>query len=201
MTHADGSAPADRLGAPDPHRAPGRRVGTTALWLGIAALVVAAALVPFFPGFGLLAVLVLAALAGLAALVLGIRARRIGAGGGVARWALALGIIGIVLDVVIIAVLAVGALAHLRRADVEVRAQGAPTFSVTYADDSQSYTEDWLGSGWKRFTTTKSTAEITVTLPKDAPSTTLSCQILWNGTVVVDEKSDSGSVTCRYGAR
>ncbi len=200
MTYADGSAADGRPGPPLPHAAPSRRAGAAALWLGIAALVIAVLLAPFLARLPFVAVLAVAALAGLAALLVGLRARRNGSRA-LARWALILGIAGIVLDAILLGVFAVGALSAHGRADVEIRAQGAPAFSVTYADDSQSYSEDWLGNGEKRFTTKKSSTEITATLPKGAPAATLSCQILWNGTVVADEKSDSGSVTCRYDAR
>jgi hypothetical protein len=199
MTYADGSAADGRQGPPAPSTARRRNAGTAAIWLGVAGIAVAALLAPFLAGFPSLAVVVLAAVAGLAALLLGIRARR-NASGALARWGLILGIVALVLHAVLIGVIAMGALSHQGRADVEIRAQGAPAFSVTYADDSQSYTEDWLGSGQKRFTTKKSSTEITATLPKGAPAATLGCQILWNGTVVADEKSDSGSVTCRYEA-
>ena len=85
---------------------------------------------------------------------------------------------------------------------VEVAAQGAPGITMTFADDTQSYTEEWPSTEpwWKRYTTTTSTAYVTVTAPADALSDTVTCRILWNERVVVEQSSDSGEVTCRYQA-
>ncbi|MDR2320712.1 MAG: hypothetical protein LBE60_03580 [Microbacterium sp.] len=196
MTHADSSVPGDEQ--KDAHRR-GRR-SVVALWLAGVALVLAALLFPLFRQPAFFVVLALAVLTAVAALVLGIRSRAPLRDSATSGWALGLGIAALALDVVLIGAIAIGVLARPQLTQVEVRAQGGPSFTVAFADDAQSYTEDWSVNGWKRFTTTRTSTEIAVTTPAGKTVAPVSCQILWNGTVVVDEKSDSGSVTCRYDA-
>ena len=163
-------------------------------WVSIASLVVSALLLAISPNGGFALAVLLGAAAGLLGLVLAIRARKTNRP---ASWALACSLVGLVVSFTLLVVIAVG-VARPQLTQVELRAQGGPSFAVTFADDVESYTETWATSGWKRFTTTTSTAEITVTAPADDTSSPISCQILWNGEIVVSESSDRGTVTCRY---
>lgn len=170
---------------------------TIGLWIGAAALLLSAGLiVQFLPVPALLVAAAAAALVAVIAVVLGIRGRR----SSVPRTgtaALLVAATALVVDLVLIVVIAVGVLAGSGLSQVEVRATGGPVFTVSYADDTQSYDEEWSDSGWKQYTTTGDTAEITVTASDDDAVATVSCEILWNGESVV-EQSGVGSVTCRY---
>ena len=190
----------DEQESPRADERPPRRRGMVGLWLAIVSLVLTAALLPLVVIPGVLGVLslpvvLLAAAAGVIGLVLSIRAR---SARNLAGWALRFGIVGLAVNVAMIAVIAVGVLSRPQYTQVEVRAQGGPGLTATFADDFESYTEAWPQNGWKQFTTTKSSAEISITSPEDSTQRDVSCQILWNGEVVVEESSDTGSVTCRY---
>jgi hypothetical protein len=200
MTHTSESAAVHGLPSSDAGKAPLRRWATLALPLAIASLVITAVLGLLSPAFAFLAAVLVAAAAGVAGLVLSITARRNGSRRGVAGWALTFSVVGLLTNFVLIGVMVVGVLSHSQLTQVEVRAQGGLTFTVTFADDSQTYTEEWASTGWKQFTTTKSSTEITVTAPKDGVQLPVSCQIVWNGKTVVDKTSDNGTVTCHYDA-
>ncbi|SEB97156.1 hypothetical protein [Microbacterium hydrocarbonoxydans] len=195
MTQTPDAATADR-GAFTSR--PSRRA-TIGLWIGAAALLLSAGLiVQFLPVPALLVAAAAAALVAGTAVVLGVRGRR----SSVPRTgtaALLVAATALIVDVILIVVIAVGALGGSGLSQVEVRATGGPVFTVSYADDAQSYDEEWSDSGWKQYTTTGDTAEITVTASDDDAVATVSCEILWNGESVV-EQSGVGSVTCRYDA-
>ena len=171
----------------------------TAMWLGSVSILLSVALsalivIPWGVSIPSL-LLVIAAAAGVTGLVLAVRARR---RGGAAGRALTLGVVGLMLNAALIAIIAVPVLAQPRFTQVEVRAQGGPGLTATFADDTQSYTEAWPQNGWKQFTTEKSSAQISVTSPQDSTQLSVSCQILWDGEVVAEESSETGTVTCFY---
>ncbi|SMG17591.1 hypothetical protein [Agreia pratensis] len=192
MTQADGSLPADGAA---PTGAGGRVSGRTplvALWLAIAAVIAPVFYYEFFPLVGL------GAVAAVVALVLMFRARSRGQRGAILRWTAVLAVIGLVVDLVVVVIMVV--LLTARPVDVEVRATGGPTFTVTYADDFQTYTEEWQKDGVKWWNTTKKTVEITVTPSPGGEGYLHSCQIRYGGAVVDQESSDTGPVTCHYDA-
>lgn len=175
------------------------RRATLGLWIGAVALVLSAVLIALlFPIAGALPVAAAAALLSMAALLLGIRATRAHRPRE-ATAAIVVAAVALLVDLVLIVVMAVGVLGGNGLNQVEVRATGGPMFTVSYADDTQSYDEEWASSGWKQYTTTGDSAEIAVTAPDDDTDSTVSCQILWNGELVL-EQSGVGSVTCRYDA-
>lgn len=176
------------------------RRATIGLWIGAAALLLSAGLTVYFlPVLALLVVAAAAALLAVIAVVLGVRGRRSSAQR-TGTAALLVAATALTVDVILIVVIAVGVLTGSSGlSQVEVRATGGPAFTVSYADDTRSYEEEWSDSGWKQYTTTGDTAEITVTASDDDAVATVSCEILWNGESVV-EQSGVGSVTCRYDA-
>lgn len=185
----DSAATTDRT---SPRAGPRRtRAG---LWLGVLALVVSVVLIALvLPVAAVLPAALLAALLAIVAIVLGIRAAAPrGSTPSVAAASLA-----IVLDVIVIVIMSAGVLGGNGLAQVEVRATGGPVFRVSFADDTRSYDEEWDSSGWKRYTTAGDSAQIAVTAPADASDQEVTCAIVWNGEVVV-EQTGSGSVTCRY---
>ncbi|WP_394194305.1 hypothetical protein [Microbacterium foliorum] len=174
------------------------RRAIVSLWIGAVALLISVALIVLLvPVPALLPVAAAAALLAIVALLLAGRARR----SAVARTgtAAAVAAVALIVDLILVVVMAVGVLAGNGLNHVEVRATGGPTFTVSFADDTQAYDEEWASSGWKQYTTTGDSAEIVVTAPDDDTDATVSCQILWNDELVV-EQSGTGSVTCRYDA-
>ncbi|WP_194764707.1 hypothetical protein [Microbacterium sp. UFMG61] len=166
------------------------------VWLGAVALVLSALLIALvFPVAGVLPVALVAALLAVIAVVVGIRA----SGTRGARASVVTAMLALVADVIVIVIMAVGVFGGSGLNQVEVRATGGPAFRVSFADDTRSYDEEWDSSGWKQYTTTGDSAEIAVTAPADAADQEVTCQILWNGEVVVEQIGD-GSVTCRYDA-
>lgn len=169
------------------------------VWIGAVALLLSAALIALtLPIAALLPVAAAAALLAVVALLLGIRGMR-SAMPRAGTAAVILAAVALVIDLVLVVVMAVGVLGANGLNQVEVRATGGSTFTVSFADDTQSYDEEWDSSGWKQYTTTGDSAEIAVTAPDDDTDSTVSCQILWNGELVVDLRG-TGAVTCRYDA-
>src|SRR5699024_3718282 len=141
----------------------------------------------------------LAAVAGLAALAVALYARKRRYSKIPAGWALALGVLGLLLNLVLILAIVIGVtIARPTLAEVELRAEGGPMFTVTFDDDVQSNTMEWQWEGWAHFNTTNQETEITVVAPEDDHEHPVSCTIVWDGEVVVQETSDSRTVTCRY---
>src|SRR5690625_59114 len=204
MENAARPAPVEEQGSVlDGQRQQRRRV-VAALWLGITALVVTAALFPLFsvvtifPTAFLVLRLLGLALGG-AAVALGLRARRLRFDRKFGGWALASGIAGLAVDVILIAAIAIGVmLARPNVTEVELRAEGGPVFTVEFDDDVRSHTQQWERDGWAHFNTEKNEARITVTAPDDDPGARVSCTIVWDGEIVVEESSRTGTVTCRY---
>lgn len=170
-----------------------------AVWLSALALVLAAALVvPFLAPRNPLAipVFVLALAAAFTGLVLGVRARR-GAQGRAAVWGVASSVLALVIDAVLIVVF-VTVIIGTPPTPVELRGSGPNNIEVTFSHELETRTLTWPPEGRAKFNTDGTWAEITVTAPADAADKTVSCQIEWDGEVVVDETSDSGTVRCRY---
>lgn len=197
MTH---DAPTDTA-APGPVPTRGRALGTVAIWLSVVALAATAFLVvPFLaPRNPLVIPVFLLAFAGaFVGLVLGLRARRGRDGAGrSAGWALAGALIALVVDVVLAIVFATLIVFH-PPTPVELRGSGPNNIEVTFSNDFETRTLVWPPEGRAEFNTDGTWAEISVTAPADAPDKTVSCQIEWDGEIVVEQTSDTGSVTCRY---
>ncbi len=175
------------------------RTPTLAVWLSGAALVLCALLaLPYLAVRSPIALLffVLAVGAGIAGVVLGIRARRSAPARG--GWALICAVVALLVACVMAIVFIVGMISATSINKVELRGQGPEGSTATFSNDMEERTETWPAEGWARFNTEGSWAELTLEAPEDADSETVSCQIVWNGEVVVEETSDSGSVTCRY---
>ncbi|WP_312171691.1 hypothetical protein [Microbacterium sp.] len=183
---------------PAPATDPPRRA-IVGIWIGAFALLFSAALIMLFlPIAALLPLAAGAAVLAVIALILGIRGRR-SRESRAGTAAVVVATVALVVDLALIVVMAVGVLGGNGLTQVQVRATGGPTFTVLYADDTRSYDEEWSSSGWKQYTTTGDSAEITVKAPDDDTDSAVSCQILWNGELVV-EQSGTGSVTCQYDA-
>ncbi|MFJ4997567.1 hypothetical protein ACIP5T_05415 [Microbacterium sp. NPDC088619] len=195
MTQTPGSAAGNRQ---SPASSASRRA-IVSLWIGAVSLLLSAALfVLVLPIPALPPAAAAAALLAIVALLVGGRARRSGSPrAGTA--AVVVAAVALVVDLVLVGVMAAGALSGNGLTRVEVRATGGPTFTVSFADDTQTYDEEWSSTGWKQFTTTGDTAQIVVTAPDGDTDSTVSCQIRWNDELVV-EQSGTGSVTCRYDA-
>lgn len=171
-----------------------------AVWLSSAALLLFLLLaLPYLALRSPVALLFLALAmgTGIAGIVLGVRARRSAARGG---WALICALVALLITAVMTVVFIVGMTSATSINKVELRGQGAEGTSATFSNDMEERTEKWPSEGWAGFNTKSSWAELTLEAPEDADSETVSCQIVWNGEVVVDETSNSGTVTCRYDA-
>lgn len=167
-----------------------RRSHALALVLAIIAVVAPLSYFGFFP------FMALAALGGVVAIVLSIRAFARGDRRPIVGWTVALAAVGTVVDIVLVIVFSV-ALWGSGPDRVELRATGTE-FTVEFEDDTQAYTQEWEGDDWfMRYATERSWAEVTVTRA-DGAGGPVSCTILWNEVVVVEESAGDGSVTCRY---
>lgn len=190
------SAPSTQDASTRPPRTP-----TVAVWLSAAALLLCILLA--LPYLALrspvaLLVFVLAVGTGIVGIVLGVRARRSASARG--GWALICALVALLITAVMTVVFIVGMISATSINKVELRGQGPQGVSATFSNDMGERTEKWPSEGWAKFNTEGSWAELTMELPDDADPATLSCQIIWNGEIVVDETSDSGAVTCRYDA-
>lgn len=174
------------------------RSAVVALWVGVIALALNLFLVLPYLARGLLALLPAAAVVlATGAIVLAVRSRssadpRRTAGRAVASAVVAAAAAAALLAVFLFTV--VGS----RVDQVEVRGQGPDGTTATFSSEGQSREETWNGGGTGRVATAGRWAELTLMAPADAADQNVSCQILWNGEVVVDETSGSGTVTCRY---
>lgn len=192
----DVSTPRPPAAAP-PSRS--RFAATTAIVLSTIAVVLTLLLVvPFLAPRNPLAipVFVLALAAAVTGLVLGVRARRAG-NGRAGVWAIASSVLALAIDAVLIVVFAT-VIIGTPPTPVELRGSGPNNIEVTFSHELETRTLTWPTEGRAEFNTEGDWAEIVVTAPVDAPDRTVSCQIDWNGETVVDETSDTGTVTCRY---
>ncbi|MFT4259625.1 hypothetical protein [Microbacterium sp.] len=167
------------------------------MWLSIIALVVAVSLVVPYratTGAAMLAPVV-GALIAVAGIVLAVRQRRRPGA------ALAFALVAVLLDVVLSIVFIAGMISATSINRVELLGQGPQGITATIHGESGTDTFVWDSTGRATLTTKEDWAEITVTAPEDADGMTVSCQIVWNGDVVVDETSDNGTVRCRFDGR
>lgn len=181
--------------------APRSRTPVIAVWLSTIALALGLFLVVPYSAHRspvLLLIVGLAIASGIAGIVFGLRARRSTSTRGGA--ALVCALVGVLITVVMAIIFVVGIVSASSINKVELRGQGASGISATFANDMEQRTVEWPAEGWAVFNTHDSWAELTVEAPQDAASKTVSCQIIWNGELVVDETSDR-AVTCRYDAR
>lgn len=177
------------------------RTPAVAIWISAAALLLCVLLaLPYLAlrspvGFLFLALAVAGAIAGI---VLGVRARRSAVRGG---WALICAVVALLITAVMTVIFIVAMISINSINEVELRGQGPDGVSSTFSNAREERTETWPAEGgWARFNTRDSWAELTLEVPDDVDLDTVSCQIIWNGEVVVEETSETGSVTCRYDA-
>lgn len=177
------------------------RTPLVTVWLSAAALLLCVLLaLPYLALRSPIALLffALAVGTGIAGIVLGVRAHRSTTARG--GWALICALSALLITAVMTVVFIVGMIAATSINKVELHGQGPQGVSATFSHDLEERTEKWPSEGWAKFNTKGSWAELTLETPSDAVSETVSCQIIWNGEVVVDETSENGSVTCRYDA-
>lgn len=174
------------------------RNAVIALWVGVIALALNLFLVVPFLARGVLVLLPVAAVVlSVGAIVLAVRSRSSAAGRRTAGLAVASALVAAVAAAALLAVF-LFTVTPARVNQAEVRGQGPDGMTATFSSEGQSREETWNGSGTGRVATAGSWAQLTLTAPADAFDQNVSCQIVWNGEVVVDESSDSGTVTCRY---
>lgn len=179
--------------APRPPRTPAVAIGLSVIALVLCVLLV----LPYLAHRhrSLLLLLALAALAGVAGIALGLRARRSAARGG---WSMICALAALSITGVMAAVFITGMISATAINSVELRGQGPQGVSATISNDMEESTVTWTSEGWAKFNTKGSWAQLELEVPEDSASKTVSCQIIWNDKIVVEETSDSGSVTCRY---
>ena len=120
-----------------------------------------------------LLVLALAALAGIAGIILGIRARRSAARGG---WALICSVVALLIAGVMAIVFIVGMMSATSINKVELRGQGPEGMTASMSHDAGDRTETWPAEGWATFNTEESWAELTLEAPEDVESETVSAR-------------------------
>lgn len=172
--------------------------GNAPLIWGIAAGVLAVVAVIRLPmaAVFVFALLVLAAVAGVVATVLGILALR--------RPQKSAGsLVGLVLGAAAIVVAVIGFTLSLSGgtfgavSQVELRASSDSAFTVEYSDDVQDRSGTSAGGEWQAmFGTREAATEMTVTADEVGA---VRCQIIRDGEIVAEESSDSGTVTCTVG--
>ncbi|MGO2746702.1 hypothetical protein [Microbacterium sp.] len=173
---------------------------TVAIWLSAVSLVLCILLAVPYRALPFPSILVIVALAavGITGLVLGIRARRSPSARG--GWALICALTSLIIAVILTVVFIVGMISARSLNRVELHGQGPAGMSATFVNDTENRTVKWPAEGRANYNTKGSWVELTIEVPEDAASQTVSCQITWNDEVVVDETSDNGTVTCRYDA-
>lgn len=174
------------------------RNAVVALWVGVIALALNLFLVVPFLARGVLVLLpVVAVVLSVGAIVLAVRSRSSAAGRRTAGLAVASALVAAVAAAALLAVF-LFTVTGSRVDQAEVRGQGPDGMTATFSSEGQSREETWNGSGTGRVATAGSWAELILRAPADSSDQNVSCQIVWNGEVVIDESSDSGTVTCRY---
>ena len=168
-----------------------------ALWVGALSFAIGLFLiVPFLARGALVALPVAAVVSSGLGILLALRAAG-GASSRSAARALVLTVVGAIITVALL-VAFLFSLGGSGVAQAEVRGQGPDGMTAAFSSEGQSREETWNGSGTGRVATAGSWVELTLVAPEDASDQNVSCQIVWNGEVVVDESSGSGMVTCRY---
>lgn len=173
-------------------------VPVAAIWVAVVAIVLAVGLVVPYLALASrapLLVLLLATAAAIAGIVLAVRARRAGTSGAAALICAAA---AFVTAAIMAVVFIVGLVSATSMNIVELRGHGPAGSSASTDSDVGPRTETWPADGRATISTKGSWAELTLVAPADATSQTVSCQIIWNGEIVVEESSNTGTVTCRY---
>jgi len=174
------------------------RAPVAAIWIAAVAIILAVGLVVPYLALASrapLLVLLLAAAAAIAGIMLAVRARRTGSSGAAALICAAAALLTAVTMAV---VFVIGMVSATSMNIVELQGHGPAGSSASTDSDLGPRTETWPADGRATISTKGSWAELTLVAPADATSQTVSCQIIWNGEIVVTESSDSGTVTCRY---
>ena len=203
MTHQQtpssdsGSGPAGDGGAT-------RALSTAAIATGAVSLIVLVALaVPYYAlqNPWLIPVFVLGAAAAIGGIAVSIRARRAPSA---ARRSAGLGVAGAVAALILALILLVVFLLGLWSPPLNrVFLEGTGPQSgviATFRSDTETRTLPWPAVGNAQYTTSESSAWITITAPTDSDDQTVGCKIYWNDELVVEETSDSGTVSCEYDA-
>ncbi|KYJ96887.1 hypothetical protein [Microbacterium sp. CH1] len=203
MTHQQtpssdsGSGPAGDGGAT-------RALSTAAIATSAVSLIVLVALaVPYYAlqNPWLIPVFVLGAAAAIGGIAVSVRARRAPSA---ARRSAGLGVAGAVAALILALILLVVFLLGLWSPPLNtVFLEGTGPQSgvtATFSSDTETRTLPWSAVGNAQYTTSESSAWITITAPTDSDDQTVGCKIYWNGELVVEETSDSGTVSCEYDA-
>lgn len=172
-------------------------------WGALACLAFSAALFPLLviPVPWLLPIVLTGAMAGVIALMLSIQARRSGFPRRLGRRALVIALSGILTNALLIGCVIVSvAMTSEKISRVALSARGESPLSVEYSDGRKTYTENWPSVGLATFNSKQSWAKIAVTTQDRRGGSSVSCEIRWDGVVVVSKTSDSGAVLCRYDA-
>ncbi|PRB18316.1 hypothetical protein [Microbacterium sp. MYb62] len=185
-------------------RTAARTIASLAIVVGIISLVLTAALlIPYYAlqNPWIIPVFVVAAAGAIVAIVLGRRSRRAGAGSrGSASLGLAAGLTALLIDIVLLIVFIVGIWSPpLNRVQLEGTGPQAGV-TASFSGDTETRTLPWPAVGSAQYTTAKSSTWITITAPSDSENQTVGCKIYWNDELVVEETSDSGTVSCEYDA-
>ncbi|WP_010206041.1 hypothetical protein [Salinibacterium sp. PAMC 21357] len=181
-----------------------RRFRAAAMWVSIVSLALCGFLTLVYRGvstFNPVPIFVLGIAAGIVGIVLAVVSRRSVDGrrrrfavGAFLSSGVALVVNGVLIGIVVVGVIAVSSLNS-----VELRGQGPEGLTATFEDGVGANTNvEWEADGRARFDTKKSFTEITLNAPVGSEKKTVSCQIVWNDELVVEETSDTGTVTCRY---
>ncbi|WP_431789835.1 hypothetical protein [Microbacterium paraoxydans] len=181
-----------------------RALSTAAIAAGAVSLILLVALaVPYYAlqNPWLIPVFVLGAAAAIGGIALGLRARRAPSA---ERRSAGLGVAGAVAPLILALVLLVLFLLGLwspPQNKVFLEGTGPQSgVTATFSSDTETRTLPWPAVGNAQYTTSDSSARITITAPTDSDDQTVGCKIYWNDELVVEETSDSGTVSCEYDA-
>lgn len=185
-------------------RTAARTIARLAIVVGVISLALTAALlIPYYAlqNPWIIPVFVVAAAGAVVAIVFGRRSRRTGSGSQrTAGLGLAAGLTALLIDIVLLIVFIVGIWSPpLNRVQLEGTGPQAGV-TASFSGDTETRTLPWSAVGSAQYTTTKSSTWITITAPSDSENQTVGCKIYWNDELVVEETSDSGTVSCEYDA-
>ncbi|MEZ7756492.1 hypothetical protein O5Y58_13340 [Microbacterium paraoxydans] len=182
----------------------GQAFDTAAIATGAVSLILLVALaVPYYAlqNPWLIPVFVLGAAAAIGSIALGLRARQAPSA---ERRSAGLGVAGAVAALILALVLLVLFLLGLwspPQNEVFLEGTGPQSgVTATSSSDTETRTLPWPAVGNAQHTTSDSSAWITITAPTDSDDQTVGCKIYWNDELVVEETSDSGTVSCEYDA-
>ena len=185
-------------------RTAARTIAGLAIVVGIISLALTVALlIPYYAlqTPWIILVFVVAAAGAIVAIVFGRRSRRDGSRSRrTASLGLAAGLAALLIDIVLLIVFIVGIWSPpLNRVQLEGTGPQAGV-TASFSGDTETRTLPWPAVGSAQYTTTKSSSWITITAPSDSENQTVGCKIYWNDELVVEETSDSGTVSCEYDA-